>query len=109
VSAAEIADKNGVYFEPGVNDRIPGWMQVRERMKFDENGYPKIYFFNTCKDAIRTIPLMMFDEHKIEDMDSDLEDHFCDSMRYMCMSRPVAPREIKSDAKPLYDPLNQFT
>jgi len=77
VSAAEIADKNGVYFEPGVNDRIPGWMQVRERMKFDENGYPKIYFFNTCKNAIRTIPLMMFDEHKIEDMDSDLEDHFC--------------------------------
>ena len=108
VSAAEIADKNGVYFEPGVNDRIPGWMQVRERMKFDENGYPKIYFFNTCKDAIRTIPLMMFDEHKIEDMDSDLEDHFCDSMRYMCMSRPVAPREIVVEKKPYYDPLNQF-
>lgn len=40
---------------------------------------------------------------------SGIISHNCDSMRYMCMSRPVAPREIKSDAKPLYDPLNQFT
>lgn len=108
ISAAETAEKYGVYFEPGINDRVPGWMQVRERLKFDENGKAMIYFFDTCKDSIRTIPLMMFDEHKIEDMDSDLEDHFCDSMRYFCMSRPIAPRLIKEDKKPYYDPLNQF-
>lgn len=35
--------------------------------------------------------------------------HNCDSLRYMCMYRPIAPRNIVSDAKPLYDPLNQFT
>lgn len=77
ISAAEEADKHGLWFEPGINDRIPGWMQVRERMKFDENGQAMIYIFNTCKDAIRTIPLQMFDEHKVEDLDSDLEDHAC--------------------------------
>ena len=109
ISAAEVAERYGVYFDPGVNNRVAGWMQVRERLKFDEHGRAMIYFFDNCKDSIRTIPLMMFDKHKIEDMDSDLEDHFCDSMRYMCMSRPIKAREIKVDKKPLYDPLNQIT
>ncbi len=109
ISAAEEAEKHQLWFEPGVNDRIPGWMQVHERLKFDENGYAMIYFFENCKDAIRTIPLMMYDEHKPEDLDSDLEDHACDEIRYFCMMRPIAPRAIKEDNTPLYDPLNQFT
>jgi len=77
ISAAEEADKQGIFFEPGVNDRIAGWMQVHERLKFDENGRAMMYFFDTCKAAIRTMPLMMFDEHKVEDLDTDLEDHAC--------------------------------
>lgn len=108
VSAAEVAEKHQLWFDPGVNDRIPGWMQVRERMKFDENGYAMIYLFNTCKDAIRTIPLMMFDEHKVEDLDSDLEDHAADEIRYFCMMRPIAPRVIQTKQKPMHDPLNQY-
>jgi len=107
-SAATVAEKNGVYFDPGVNDRVPGWMQVRERLKFDENGRAMLYFFDTCKDSIRTIPLMMFDKHHIEDLDTELEDHFCDSLRYLCMDMPIAPREIVTKTKPYYDPLNQF-
>jgi nitrate reductase beta subunit len=77
-------------------------------MKFDENGKAMIYFFNTCKDAIRTIPLMMYDEHKVEDLDSDLEDHACDEVRYFCMMRPIAPRVIETKMKPMHDPLNQY-
>ena len=76
--------------------------------EIDENGYAMIYFFENCKDAIRTIPLMMYDEHKPEDLDSDLEDHACDEIRYFCMMRPIAPRAIKEDNTPLYDPLNQY-
>lgn len=108
ISAAEEAEKFQLWFEPGINDRIPGWMQFRERMKFDENGKAMIYFFNTCKDAIRTIPLMMYDEHKVEDLDSDLEDHACDEIRYFCMMRPIAPRVIETKMKPMHDPLNQY-
>jgi PBSX family phage terminase large subunit len=108
ISAAEEAEKHQLWFDPGINDRVPGWMQVRERMKFDENGKAMIYFFNTCKAIIRTMPLMMFDEHKVEDLDSDLEDHACDEVRYFCMMRPISPRQIETKLKPLYDPLNQF-
>lgn len=108
ISAAEEADKHGLFFEKGINDRIPGWMQVRERMKFDENGYAKLYFFKNCNAIIRTMPLMMFDEHKPEDLDSDLEDHACDELRYFCMMRPIPPRIITPDNVCLVDPLNQF-
>ena len=108
ISAAEEAEKHQLWFEKGINDRIAGWMQVRERLKFDENGYPKLYIFDTCKDAIRTIPLMMYDKHNVEDLDTDLEDHYCDSLRYMCMSRPIAPRIVPGKYTPITDPLNQF-
>jgi hypothetical protein len=67
-----------------------------------------IYFFDTCKDSIRTIPLMMYDEHKPEDLDSDLEDHAVDEIRYFCMMRPIAPREIIEKKIPQHDPLNQY-
>jgi len=108
ISAAEEAEKHSLWFEKGINDRIAGWMQVHERLRFDENGKAMIYFFDTCKDSIRTIPLMMYDEHKPEDLDSDLEDHACDEIRYFCMMRPIAPRKEVVKEIPKYDPLNQF-
>lgn len=108
-SFAEEADKHGVWFEPGNNERIAGWQQVRERMRFDENGKAKLYFFNTCKAVIRCMPLMMYDPHKAEDLESDgTEDHCLDELRYFCMCRPIAPREIKKKKIPMVDPLNQF-
>jgi len=108
ISAQEEADKHGIWFIKGINDRIAGWMQVRERMMFDENGYAMMYFFDTCKAIIRTMPLMMHDEHRVEDLNTDLEDHACDEVRYFCMMRPIPPREIKTEYIPMNDPLNQF-
>ena len=108
-SIAETAARYGIYFTPGDNQRIPGWMQVHYRLQFDENGYARMYVFNTCKAFIRTMPLMMFSDTKPEDLDTSLEDHCPDEVRYMCMSRPVKPI-ILPEAKPIMtDPLNQFT
>jgi hypothetical protein len=108
IAIIEEAEKQGIFFDKGVNDRIPGWMQVHERLRFDENGMAMMYIFDNCKDAIRTIPLMMYDEHKPEDLNSDLEDHICDEIRYFAMSRPIAPRKIEIKEQPMHDPLNQF-
>ena len=109
LSCAEEAEKHQLWFEKGDNERIAGWMQVHERLKFDENGYAMMYFFDNCKAIIRTLPLMMYDEHKPEDLDSDLEDHACDEVRYFCMMNPIKPRMIEVSQKPLCDPLDQFT
>ena len=108
IAIIEEAEKHHLWFEKGVNDRIPGWMQIHERLKFDEHGHAMLYIFENCKDTIRTLPLMMYDEHKPEDLDTDLEDHICDSLRYFCMMRPIKPRKIEPKEIPMYDPLNQF-
>lgn len=91
-SIAETAARNQIYFDKGDHERIAGWMQIHYRFAFDENGYPMMYFFKNCKGAIRTIPLLMYDDHKPEDIDTDGEDHIADSIRYLCMSRPIKPR-----------------
>lgn len=108
-SIADTAARYGIYFSPGDNERIPGWMQVHYRMQFDENGYPRMYFFSNCKAAIRTIPLMMYSETKPEDIDTKLEDHCPDEIRYMCMSRPIKPIVPAKPRVIITDPLDQFT
>ena len=67
-----------------------------------------MYFFNTCKHAIRTIPLLQYSETITEDLDTDGEDHFADSCRYFCMMRPLPPRTTAAKPSTSYDPLNQF-
>ncbi|MBR3388724.1 MAG: hypothetical protein IKG84_10980, partial [Bacteroidales bacterium] len=107
-SIAEMAAKEGIYFTPGDNARIPGWMQCHYRLQFDEEGYPRMYVFDTCKAFIRTIPLLEYDDHKVEDLDTEGEDHVADEWRYMCMSRPIKPIK-KEEKEPIWgDPLNQF-
>lgn len=54
------AGKPGIYFSPGDNTRMAGKMQFHERLKFDENGKPMIYFFRNCVDSIRTIPTLPY-------------------------------------------------
>lgn len=74
-SVAETAARYGIYFQPGDNARIAGWMQVHYRLQFDENGYPRMYVFDNCAAFLRTIPLLVYDEHAVEDLDTGMEDH----------------------------------
>lgn len=107
-SIADTASKYGIYFTPGDNKRIPGWMQVHYRLQFDDNGYPRMYVFENCAAFIRTMPLMMYSETNPEDVNTKLEDHCPDEVRYMCMSRPIQPI-IPKEEEPVYlDPLNQI-
>ena len=97
-SIAETAAKHQVLFSPADNHRIVGWLQCHYYLSYDENGYPMFYVFKNCKNFIRTIPLLQYDEHKPEDLDTDGEDHIADAWRYMLMSRPIKPRvEVKPD------------
>jgi PBSX family phage terminase large subunit len=109
-SIAETAMKHGIYFIPSDSERIPGWDQVHYRLQFDDRGIPRIYFFTSCKDTIRTLPLLMHDKNIVEDVDSKMEDHAADEIRYMCMSRPIEPILESPTYQPVFgaDPLNMF-
>ena len=108
-SVYEAALRHHLFFEKGDNQRIAGWMQMHYRMTFDDNGYPMMYIFKNCKAFIRTIPLMMYDETHVEDLDTDLEDHVADEARYMCMTRPIKPVIANKPIAVGEDPLNQRT
>ena len=98
---------NGVIFRKGDNTRMPGKMQLHERLRFGEDGRPMMYVFSTCKDFIRTIPTLCYDEHKVEDIDTAGEDHIYDETRYFLMSRPIAPRLLKPvKKKSAWNPLD---
>lgn len=107
-SIADRAAKHQVFFQKGDHQRIPGWMQVHYRLAFDENGLPMMYVFKNCKAFIRTIPLLQYDEHKPEDLDTDGEDHVADEVRYFLMSRPIAPRVKHKPDDFDKNPLNIF-
>lgn len=107
-SIEETFSKRGILFTPGDNKRIPGWLQCHYRLQFDEEGRSRMYVFDTCKAFIRTIPLLMYDEHKPEDLDTDGEDHVADEWRYICMSRPIHPIKATEDKVIYSDPLNQM-
>ena len=87
-SIAERFGDKGVYWMRADKTRLAGWDEFRQRLR-GIDGVPMIYFFSTCKDSIRTIPLMISDDHRPEDINTDLEDHAMDEIRYMCMSRPM--------------------
>lgn len=91
--------KCGLTYAPADNQRLPGWNMVRARL-LGEDDRPMLYIFSTCTNLIRTLPALQHDDRRIEDVDTDGEDHAADALRYGVMSRPytrplVKPEPIK--------------
>lgn len=112
-SIASIMEGHPYYvsFSPGDNKRLAGLMQVHYRFAFDSNGECMLQIFDTCKHFIRTIPSLVYDESDVEDVDTDMEDHIFDELKYCLMERIVSPRKNVLDKEynpaDYFDPLNQ--
>lgn len=104
-SVAEQMAEEGIYFEPGDNQRLAGKMQLHYRLAFDELGCAQMYIFSTCREFIRTLPALSYDERHVEDIDTDGEDHIYDETRYMCMARPIRARISAQQPRGLVDSL----
>ena len=107
-SVAEMMEKCGVYFSPGDNTRLAGKMQYHYRLAFDKNGRPMLYIFRSCKQFIRTVPALVYDQSKVEDIDTTGEDHIYDECRYVLMEHPINPRRNMMQPIPQEDPLDLF-
>ena len=83
-----IAERLGVVFMPADNSRLAGWDQLRARLTGDGDGNPMLLITSDCVHAIRTLPAVQGDTVKVDDVDSDGEDHAPDEIRYAAMSRP---------------------
>lgn len=105
-SIAERMARQGVWFTRADNKRVAqagaigGWDQLRSRLvgeQFDATAdgtvtnIPMIYFMDCCVHLIRTLPTLPRDENKLDDINTEAEDHPADAIRYACMARPYAP------------------
>ena len=99
-SIAESFLKSGVVLRKADNSRLVGYQQLRQRIAGDEDG-PMLYATTNCHDGFwRTMPDIVLDEAKPEDIDTDQEDHACDDCRYAAMSRPWMAVKAKPEKKP---------
>ncbi|MEE8289788.1 MAG: hypothetical protein V3R25_10290 [Nitrosomonadaceae bacterium] len=77
----------------GKTGAMVGWNHVRHRL--NGNGdHPMLFVADCCKDLIRTLPLMQHDQVKAEDLDTKMEDHAVDTLRYGCASRPMTAKPV---------------
>lgn len=70
--------------------RVNGWQVVRQKLKnamAKEREAAGLFFFNTCTHCQRLIPVTPRDDKKMDDIDTEFEDHLQDALRYKCRKR----------------------
>ena len=91
--------------------RIRGKLEIHKRLKLTDTvkKEPGLRIFSTCRNLIRTLPLLPLDDHNPEDINTNAEDHAYDALRYGCMSRHMhtsyASRMYKQP-KPQFAPVD---
>lgn len=75
VSIGEQLQRCGVDFRRADNERVAGWQQIRYRLVGEDR--PMLYFFKTCVHTIRQLAILQHDKSRVEDLDTDMEDHAC--------------------------------
>jgi hypothetical protein len=118
--AETMAREAGIWWTRADNRRVAqigalgGWDQVRARLRGEEEdgSVPMIYFMDCCIHAIRTIPTLPRDSNKLDDIDTDTEDHAADAIRYGCMARmytPPPPRNVLGSGTTFVRSLSEFS
>ncbi len=91
-SIAEQMIQNGCRWRPSdrsKNSRTNGWMELHRRLRVSpDTEEPSIFFFSSCTNTIRTLPMVPIDKNNPDDIDTNSEDHALDALRYGIMSRP---------------------
>ena len=90
-SVAEIFAEQGIWLTKSSNDRLAGWMALRERLKVerdvDGRRGAKLCIFSTCPNLIRTLPLLRYDERRPSDCARTPHEltHAPDALRGFCV------------------------
>ena len=103
-----IAEQFAEHFpvEPADNDRLGGKQVVHEMLRWQRPATgdqrpvgPRLQILENCQNLIRTLPLLVYDPIKVEDVDTEGEDHAYDALRYGLKSvhrrDAEKPRELR--------------
>ena len=86
------------------NARVIGWRVLREYFKSSQQN-PKILIDSQCKNLIRSLPLLRFDERVKEDASATPHEitHAPEALRYAVMSRiPKKPKTLNGFTSSVY-------
>ena len=100
-SIAEAFEEAGFWMERANNDRLLGKQRIHSMLgETDDEGRPMMMVFDTCNNWARTMPQLITDEIKPEDVDTRQEDHIYDETRYASMSSFVNRRPAVGSRNP---------
>ena len=100
---AELFTSSGLSLTPADNSRVPRWNRVRDFRAVAPDGRPNWLCFSDCRNLIRQLPALQFDQHNREDA-ADGDDHAPEALRYALMSRPHAVKQPFIRPAGAYDP-----
>jgi hypothetical protein len=115
-SIAETMIQTGCRWRPSdrtPKSRISGKLEIHKRLKItdDKKKEPGLRIFSTCRNLIRTFPLLPLDDSNPEDINTHAEDHAYDALRYGCMSRPMHTRyaeRFNKTLRPQFQPADRI-
>ena len=86
-SVADIFWEHGIRLTRTSNDRISGWMAVKEWLKAEEGGAARLQIFRGCRNLIRTLPAVQYDEKRVNDVAQEPHEltHAPDALRGFCV------------------------
>lgn len=104
-SMAELFARGGVDLVRADNNRVQGWMAVKEALKTEPDGLPGLLVSSGCLDLIRCLSAIQHDGKNPSDCATEPHaiTHICDALRYFCASRVLPPEGQREEADtPLY-------
>ncbi|MBR2460907.1 MAG: phage terminase large subunit [Clostridia bacterium] len=95
------------------NDREAGWLCIKELLRLNADGEPRLKIFSNCSELIKNLPLLQIDSRYPTDCSTEPHEitHIPDALRYFAVSfaRPAAlPRVRDSRRKWTEDMLSDY-
>ena len=104
-STAELFWEGGVDLTKASNNRIAGWLNVKEwlrvkKVRHEQTGElyedSDLKIFSNCLNLIKYLPQLQHDEKEPNDVATEPHEptHITDALRYFCVSRTAPTKEI---------------
>lgn len=77
-----LAKKHWVTMKPGTKNRLGRVATLHNWLSLAPDGLPYMLIAENCEHTIRTIPLLVYDPYKVEDVETTGEDHLYDALTY---------------------------
>ena len=104
-STAEVFYENGLHLQQAGNNRVQGWLAVKEWLKVRKKRHEQtgeeikesdLVILKSCNTLIEYLPQIQFDSKNPNDCSIEPHEitHICDALRYFCVSRISPSKEV---------------